>query len=106
MKPTTRHIALSATLFALGVSAGHLAFSQTSSESTGAASQATPLTKAEKKEARKQARKEARAKKNAELKKLNESGYSPSRNNYTQYPQNLQDAEKKAGAGAAAGASQ
>ncbi|MGZ2749879.1 DUF4148 domain-containing protein [Burkholderia stagnalis] len=66
--------------------------------------------KAAKAEARKQARaqhkaerKAARAKKNAELKKLEDAGYKPAAND-PNYPQNLQDAQKKAGA--AAGASQ
>ncbi|RQR59803.1 DUF4148 domain-containing protein [Burkholderia sp. Bp9126] len=65
---------------------------------------------AAKAEARKQARaqhkaerKAARAKKNAELKKLEDAGYKPAAND-PNYPQKLQDAEKKAGA--AAGASQ
>jgi hypothetical protein len=60
------------------------------------ASAAKP-TKAE----RKAARKEARAKKNAELKKLEDAGYQPSRND-PNYPTNLQDAQKKAGIGAGA----
>jgi hypothetical protein len=47
------------------------------------------------KEQRKAARKEARAKKNAELKKLQDQGYSPSRND-VDYPQNVQNAQKKA----------
>jgi hypothetical protein len=51
------------------------------------------------KEQRKQARKEARAKKNAELKKLENAGYQPSRANDPNYPQDLQNAEKKAGIG-------
>jgi hypothetical protein len=60
----------------------------------GSASSAKP-TKAE----RKQARKEARAKKNAELKKLEDAGYQPGRPNDQNYPQDLQDAQKKAGIG-------
>ncbi|HEV3431248.1 MAG TPA: DUF4148 domain-containing protein [Paraburkholderia sp.] len=56
-------------------------------------------TKAQRKEARKQ----ARAHKNAELKKLEQNGYNPSRNNVN-YPDDIQKAEKKAGA--ANGASQ
>jgi hypothetical protein len=58
------------------------------------ASSAKP-TKAE----RKQARKEARAKKNAELKKLEDAGYQPGRANDQKYPQHLQNAQKKAGIG-------
>ncbi|MGA7776449.1 MAG: DUF4148 domain-containing protein [Paraburkholderia sp.] len=58
-----------------------------------AASSAKP-TKAE----RKAARKQARDKKNAELKKLEANGYQPGRAD-PNYPQNLQDAQKKAGIG-------
>ena len=47
---------------------------------------------------RKAARKQARAKKNAELKKLEDAGYQPSAND-PNYPNNLQKAEKKAGIG-------
>ncbi|HYS64297.1 MAG TPA: hypothetical protein VEN30_10860 [Paraburkholderia sp.] len=62
----------------------------------GVASSAKP-TKAE----RKAARKQARAKKNAELKKLEDAGYQPSRND-PNYPTNLQNAQKKAGIGTGA----
>jgi hypothetical protein len=62
----------------------------------GMASGAKP-TKAEKKAARKQ----ARAKKNAELKKLEDAGYQPAEND-PNYPDKLQKAEKKAGVGAGA----
>ncbi|MFC6307971.1 hypothetical protein [Paraburkholderia dipogonis] len=61
-----------------------------------AASSAKP-TKAERKEARKQ----ARAKKNAELKKLEDAGYQPAQND-PNYPDKLQKAQKKAGVGAGA----
>jgi uncharacterized lipoprotein YajG len=78
------------------------AFAQSSSSSaTGdtataamAASSTAKTTKAQRKEARKQ----ARAKKDAELKKLEDAGYHPSQND-PNYPQDLQDAEKKAGIG-------
>ncbi|AXF16744.1 DUF4148 domain-containing protein [Paraburkholderia caledonica] len=60
------------------------------------ASAAKP-TKAE----RKAARKQARAKKNAELKKLEDAGYQPSRND-PNYPTDLQNAQKKAGIGTGA----
>lgn len=50
---------------------------------------------------RKAARKEARAKKNAELKQLEAHGYQPSRND-PNYPNDIQNAQKKAGVGAAA----
>lgn len=60
--------------------------------------------KAAKSEARKAARakrkaerKAARAKNTAELKKLEDAGYKPAAND-PNYPQNLQNAEKKAGA--------
>jgi hypothetical protein len=62
----------------------------------GVASGAKP-TKAQ----RKEARNEARAKKNAELKKLEDAGYRPATND-PNYPTDLQKAEKKAGIGAAA----
>jgi hypothetical protein len=58
---------------------------------------AAKQTKAE----RKAARKEARAKKNAELKKLEDAGYRPATND-PNYPADLQKAEKKAGIGPAA----
>jgi hypothetical protein len=61
----------------------------------GAVASAAKPTKAE----RKAARKEARAKKNAELKKLEDAGYSPSSRNDPNYPQDLQNAQKKAGIG-------
>ena len=72
------------------------AFAQTTDATDAAASAAKP-TKAQ----RKQARKEARAKKNAELKKLEDAGYNPSRND-PNYPQDLQNAQKKAGVGTGA----
>ncbi|CAH2908470.1 MAG: FIG00455900: hypothetical protein [uncultured Paraburkholderia sp.] len=62
----------------------------------GATGTAKP-TKAE----RKAARKQARAKKNAELKKLEDAGYQPSRND-PNYPNDLQKAQKKAGIGTGA----
>lgn len=58
--------------------------------SRGAAS-GTKSTSAE----RKAARKEARAKKNADLKKLEQSGYQPGRDSLS-YPQDVQNAQKKA----------
>jgi hypothetical protein len=80
----------------LSVGAIAPAFAQTT-DATGAAASAAKPTKAQ----RKQARKEARAKKNAELKKLEDAGYNPSRND-PNYPQDLQNAQKKAGIGAGA----
>ncbi|RDJ98185.1 DUF4148 domain-containing protein [Paraburkholderia lacunae] len=79
-----------------------LAAAQGASDSTAEvakpamASSAKP-TKAE----RKAARKQARAKKNAELKKLEDAGYQPGRND-PNYPTDLQNAQKKAGIGAGA----
>jgi hypothetical protein len=68
-------------------------------DATTAAPAAAPAkpTKAEKKAARKQ----ARAKKNAELKKLEDAGYQPGQND-PNYPTSLQNAQKKAGIGAGA----
>ncbi|TCW84222.1 hypothetical protein C5O80_14310 [Burkholderia sp. SRS-46] len=83
------------------------AFAQDAASAPAPAAQDAKAAKAE---ARKEAhakhkaeRKAARAKKNAELKKLEDAGYKPSAND-PNYPQNLQDAQKKAGA--AGGASQ
>jgi hypothetical protein len=71
------------------------AFAQTDASAPAAASKAAAKAQ------RKAARKEARAKKNAELKQLESNGYNPSRND-PNYPTNLQNAQKKAAAGAAA----
>ncbi|MBU9477658.1 DUF4148 domain-containing protein [Burkholderia multivorans] len=60
--------------------------------SVSAPATSAKLTKAQ----RKAARKEARAKKNAELKKLEGAGYDPGREN-ANYPQGVQDAQKKVG---------
>jgi hypothetical protein len=72
-----------------------------------AASAAKPADKAAQKKQlkaqRKAERKEARAKNSAELKKLEAQGYRPGMND-PNYPQDLQDAQKKAAA--AGGASQ
>jgi hypothetical protein len=54
------------------------------------------------KEQKKAARKQARAKKNAELKKLEGAGYNPAGGSDLNYPQNLQNAQKKAGVGSGA----
>ncbi len=73
---------------------------------TAPATASAPTAKEQKAAAKKQARAErkaARAKNNAELKKLEDAGYKPA-NNDPNYPQNLQDAQKKAAA--AQGASQ
>ncbi|WP_205299413.1 MULTISPECIES: DUF4148 domain-containing protein [unclassified Paraburkholderia] len=78
-----------------------LAVAQNDTASPAAAASAAKPTKAERKAARKAARKQARAKKNAELKKLEDAGYQPGQND-PNYPNNLQQAQKKAGVGAAA----
>ncbi|AJZ58096.1 DUF4148 domain-containing protein [Paraburkholderia fungorum] len=65
------------------------------------AAKPSAASKAAAKAQRKAARKEARAKKNAELKQLESNGYNPSRND-PNYPTDLQNAQKKAAAGAAA----
>jgi hypothetical protein len=112
MRTTIKKLTLaSATIaFLIGVTAP--AFAQTDASAPAAAPAAAPqpLTKEQKKQAkaqakaqRKAARKEARAKNHAELKKLEDAGYKPALND-PNYPQNLQDAQKKANA--AGGASQ
>jgi hypothetical protein len=56
------------------------------------------------KQIRKAERKAARAKRNTELKKLEQNGYKPQGGDNPNYPQNAQDAERKANAPAAASA--
>ncbi|WP_322030477.1 DUF4148 domain-containing protein [Paraburkholderia sp. J76] len=51
---------------------------------------------------RKEARKEARDQKNAELKKLEKNGYNPAAGNDSNYPNDIQNAEKKAASPGAA----
>ena len=110
MKATlSSKFAVSLMLAAFGVGIAPLASAQDNSATTGAGAattQAAPPTKAEQKAAKKAARKEARAKKNAELKKLEDAGYNPGRGEDPNYPQDLQNAQKKAGVGQGAGASQ
>jgi hypothetical protein len=89
-------LAVSLVVTAFGATAVPSAFAQDASATTGAAPAAQ--TKAQEKAARK----EARAKKNAELKKLQDAGYNPARRDDTQYPQDIQNAQKKAGIGAGA----
>jgi len=74
-----------------------LSVAQNDATTPSAAASTVKPTKAE----RKAARKQARAKKNAELKKLEDAGYHPGQND-PNYPSNLQQAQKKAGIGAAA----
>lgn len=104
MKTRIASIALSLIVTAVGTSVVPLSSyaqdtgSTTTDTAQAAPAQAASMTKAEKKAARKQ----ARAKKNAELKKLEDAGYNPSRANDPNYPQDLQNAQKKAGIGAGA----
>jgi hypothetical protein len=77
------------------LSLAHFACAQPASEPASASSRPT-------KEQRKAARKEARAKKNAELKRLQQNGYNPAARSDLNYPQDLQRAERKAAAGQAA----
>lgn len=79
---------LTASLFSLA----HFACAQPASEPATASSKPT-------KEQRKAARKEARARKNAELKRLQQNGYNPAARSDLNYPQDLQRAERKAAAG-------
>ncbi|WGS50402.1 DUF4148 domain-containing protein [Paraburkholderia sp. D15] len=89
-------VACAAPAFAQSGGGGGAAGDDSDAAKPTAASKVT-TTKAQ----RKAARKQARAKKNAELKKLEANGYNPSRND-PNYPTDLQNAQKKAAAGAAA----
>lgn len=84
--------------FAASVATAQPQRADESSNAVAAASQpnSASVTKAQKKAARKAARKEARASRNAELKKLENSGYKPGGYD-PNYPENAQGAEKKAG---------
>lgn len=102
MRIQIRKLTLAATAAAFLFGSAVPAFAQTDAASAPAAQDA----KAAKSEARKAARakrkaehKAARAKNTAELKKLEDAGYKPAAND-PNYPQNLQNAEKKAGAAA------
>jgi hypothetical protein len=90
-------LAVSLMAAAFGLTVAPLAGAQDSAAS--GAMQAAPTTKAEQKAERKAARKQARAKKNAELKKLEAAGYNPAVRDDAKYPQDIQDAQKKAGIG-------
>ncbi|MEC5409726.1 hypothetical protein VOM14_29755 [Paraburkholderia sp. MPAMCS5] len=79
-----------------------LAAAQTASDTAAQTTQPTASSSAKPTKAeRKAARKQARAKKNAELKKLEDAGYQPTQND-PNYPNNLQKAQKKAGMGTGA----
>ncbi|WP_028205537.1 hypothetical protein [Paraburkholderia nodosa] len=110
MRSTTSKLTLAAATAAFLIGVAAPAFAQTEASAPAAATASQPLTKEQKAQAKAQAkaqrkaeRKQARAKNNAELKKLEDAGYKPALND-PNYPQNLQDAQKKANA--AAGASQ
>jgi hypothetical protein len=90
-----RKLAISLMVAAFGATTALPSFAQDAA-ATGASQPAQ--TKAQKKAARK----EARAKKNAELKKLEAAGYNPAKRDDSQYPQDIQNAQKKAGVGAGA----
>ncbi|GJH24338.1 DUF4148 domain-containing protein [Caballeronia novacaledonica] len=91
-------LAVSLMVAAFGATAAPLASAQDSATTATGTTQAAPATKADKKAARKQ----ARAKKNAELKKLEDAGYNPAKNDDASYPQDIQNAQKKAGIGVGA----
>ncbi|MGU7775498.1 DUF4148 domain-containing protein [Burkholderia sp. MR1-5-21] len=111
MRIQYRRITLVAAAAAFLIGGTASSFAQTASEPAATTTQdAKAAEKAAKSQARKEARaqrkaerKAARAKNTAELKKLEAAGYKPAVND-PNYPQNLQDAQKKANA--AAGASQ
>jgi ribosome-binding protein aMBF1 (putative translation factor) len=88
-------LAVSLVIAAFGATAAPLTFAQDTGSTATDATQAAPSTKAQKKAARKQ----ARAKKNAELKKLEDAGYNPAKRDDANYPQDIQNAQKKAGIG-------
>jgi predicted Rossmann fold nucleotide-binding protein DprA/Smf involved in DNA uptake len=95
MKAKLATIALLLIVPAVATLTAPASYAQGSAPAATAAPQPASLTKAQKKAARKQ----ARAKKNAELKKLQDAGYNPARANDPNYPQDLQNAQKKAGIG-------
>ena len=110
MRSITSKLTLAAATAAYLIGVAAPAFAQTEASAPAAVAASQPLTKEQKQQAKAQAkaqhkaeRKAARAKNNAELKKLEDAGYKPSQND-PNYPQNLQEAQKKANA--AAGASQ
>jgi hypothetical protein len=92
-------LAVSLMVAAFGLTIAPLTSAQDNAATTATGTtQTAPATKAEKKAARKQ----ARAKKNAELKKLEDAGYNPAKRDDANYPQDIQNAQKKAGIGAGA----
>ncbi|WP_322027796.1 DUF4148 domain-containing protein [Burkholderia sp. BCC1977] len=108
MQIQIKKLTLAATAAAFLFGSAAPVFAQT--DASAPAAPAAQDAKAAKREAHKAARakrkaehKAARAKNTAELKKLEDAGYKPAAND-PNYPQNLQNAQKKAGE--AAGASQ
>jgi hypothetical protein len=103
--PIARQMMVLLASVSLGISAVTPTFAQ--NDASGVANAAVPEVAASSakptKAQRKEARKEARAKKNAELKKLEAAGYQPGRPNDQNYPQDIQNAEKKAGVGQGTG---
>ena len=87
-------VILSSVTPALAQSSG----SSSTDNTATSASMTKAQQKAQQKAQRKAARKQARAKNTADLKKLESNGYQPTQND-PNYPQNLQNAEKKATAG-------
>ncbi|MDR5752447.1 MULTISPECIES: DUF4148 domain-containing protein [unclassified Caballeronia] len=75
------------------------AIASAQSETSSPVANADGATAAPSKADRKAAKKQARAKKNAELKKLEDAGYKPGARDDSNYPQDIQDAQKKAGIG-------
>lgn len=99
-----KHVMLGLAVTAMMAGSIPLAAAQSASDAATSANTANPVaasgvkpTKAQ----RKAARKQARAKKNAELKKLEDAGYQPGQSD-PNYPANVQKAEQKAGVGAGA----
>jgi|GEM_PF-6543438 hypothetical protein len=106
MSPSNRRVRALLILAAVtGLSSATPAFGQsTAPPPAGNATQAAPMstqpeasttTPAQQRAAKKAARKANRAQKNAELDKLEKNGYSPSAHQ-SNYPDNIQNAEKKA----------
>jgi hypothetical protein len=88
-------LAVSLVIAAFGATVAPVTFAQDSGTAATGTTQAASSTKAQ----RKAARKQARAKKNAELKKLESAGYNPAKRDDSNYPQDIQNAQKKAGIG-------
>lgn len=103
-----RNLSLAALTLSLTLGLSDVTLAQTPASDPGAAA-AAPASAPTKAQKRKQARaqrkaerKAARAKNSAELKKLEDNGYKPSAND-PNYPQDLQNAEKRANGGASSG---